>query len=182
MEQANPTMLLTWPREAEAVPDFEGALRQHQGMVFSIAYHFLQNRGQAEEVGQEVFLRLSSRLETLDSPRHLLLWLRRVTTRLSIDELRRRPGRQALALDEVAEPAADPTHGDPLEAAHLQRLVGALPDKARMTLILRYQEEMEPGEIAAVLKESVHTIKSRLQRSLETLREGMQRLTGGQRP
>jgi len=157
--------------EAES---FAAVLREHQSMVFSIAYHFLRDPAHAEDVAQEVFLRLSERLATLETPEHRRFWLRKVTARLCIDELRRRPSRTMRSLDEVPEPAAEPFHTDILVSEQLRRLVAGLPEQARMAVILRYQEEMEPAEIAEVLKESVHTVKSRLQRALATLREGFQ--------
>ncbi len=162
--------------EDTTIGTFPEVLREHQAMVFSIAYHGLRNRALAEEVAQEVFFRLSSHLGSLASREHLVRWLRQVTSRLCIDELRRsKPGP---SLEEVAEPAHCPEPGDPLLSEHLRRLVAALPHRARMAVVLRFQEDLEPAEIAEVLKESVHTVKSRLQRALATLRGQFQRLEG----
>ncbi|HEX9082373.1 MAG TPA: sigma-70 family RNA polymerase sigma factor, partial [Holophagaceae bacterium] len=74
------------------------ALRDHQAMVFSIALHCLRDRALAEDVAQEVFLRLSTRLETLQSPDHLARWLRKVTSNLCIDQIRRHPSGRTLHL------------------------------------------------------------------------------------
>lgn len=153
---------------AEAFADI---VREHQSMVFSIAYHFLHDRAQAEDVAQEVFFRLSRRLSSMESALHRVRWLRKVTARLCIDEIRRRPPTGPLDLDELAESIPGSLDEDVLESRRLRSLVAALPERARMTLILRYQEEMEPAEIAKVLNESVHTVKSRLQRALASLRE-----------
>lgn len=162
--------------------DFAAIVRGHQSMVFSIAYHFLRDRAHAEDIAQEVFLRLSRRLSTVETPEHLRFWLRKVTARLCIDELRRRPFRAVASLEEVSEPAVEPSQADFLVSEHLRRLVAGLPEHARMAVILRYQEEMEPAEIAEVLKESVNTVKSRLQRALASLREGFESLGEGVRP
>lgn len=161
---------------------FTALVREHQAMVFSIAYHFLRDRHHAEDVAQEVFLRLSNRHTSLESPEHLRFWLRKVTSRFCIDELRRRPARTMASLEEVPEPAAESTQSDLLVSEHLRRLVAELPDHARMAVILRYQEGMEPSEIAEVLKESVNTVKSRLQRALATLRAKFEPLGEGVRP
>ena len=155
--------------EAEA---FTAMVRQHQGMVFSIAYHFLGDRAQAEDIAQEVFLRLSGRFSTLESPDHLRFWLRKVTSRLCIDDIRRRPSRRLARLEEVPEPASEDGIADVLVSDRLRRMVAALPEAARMAIILRYQEDMEPAEIAETLNASVHTVKSRLQRALAALRNG----------
>jgi RNA polymerase sigma-70 factor, ECF subfamily len=147
---------------------FTDIVREHQSMVFSIAYHFLHDRALAEDVAQEVFLRLSQRLSTIDSTLHLVRWLRKVTSRLCIDEIRRRPPIASVDLDELV---GMHTSDDSLESEQVRRLVATLPEQARLAIILRYQEEMEPAEIAKVLDESVHTVKSRLQRALASLRE-----------
>lgn len=161
---------------------FTPLVHAHKAMVFSIAYHFLRDPAYAEDIAQEVFFRLSERLSILETPEHLKFWLRKVTSRLCIDELRRRPSRPMASLEEVEEPASDTAQTDILVSDHLRRLVAGLPEAARMTVILRYQEEMEPAEIAEVLNESVNTVKSRLQRALATLREGFEPLGEGVRP
>ncbi len=166
---------------AAAVPltgSFRELVEAHQSMVFSIALHALRDRAQAEDVAQEVFLRLSGRMDAIQSEAHLKNWLRTVTSRLCIDELRR-SGRNTLNLEVVAEPSVDAKDVDPFLSAHLRRLVGGLPGPARLALILRYQEDLEPAEIAAILKEPLPTIKSRLQRGLASLRDGLKHLGVG---
>ena len=163
-------------RTGAGVGSLADALRDHQSMVFSIALHSLRDRSLAEDIAQDVFLRLSTRLDTLQSPGHLVNWLRTVTTRLCIDEIRRRPARSALSLEGVAEPAAESREADPLLSDHLRRMVAGLPDQARLAIILRYQEDLEPREIADILNASVHTIKSRLQRGLAILRADLERM------
>src|ERR1043166_9912621 len=70
--------------------DFEGLVRRHQAMVFSIAYHFLQDRSTAEELAQDVFLQLHRHLDAMQSADHVTFWLRRVPTHRCIDYSRRR--------------------------------------------------------------------------------------------
>ena len=155
---------------AETSCDFPTLLRQHQSMVFSIALHFLRDRDSAEDVAQEVFFALHRNLHLIDSPAHAAAWLRRVAVQRSIDEGRRRGRRPQVALEEVAEPASNPKPGDPLLSDLLRKLVVTLPEAPRMVMILRYQEDLEPSEIAAALEMPVATVKSHLQRSLAMLR------------
>jgi RNA polymerase sigma-70 factor (ECF subfamily) len=61
----------------------------------------------------------------------------------------------------------------------LGKLVASLPDRARMVVVLRYQEEMEPGEIADVLGVPLGTVKSSLHRALAVLRKRMERTQKG---
>ena len=62
-------------------------------MVFSIAWHLLRDRAVAEELAQDVFLSLHQHLAELESPEHVLFWLRRVTSNRALDEARRRQRR-----------------------------------------------------------------------------------------
>jgi len=144
-------------------------------MVFSVAYHFLHDREAAEEAAQEVFLSLHRHLGELQSPAHAAFWLRKVAVQRAIDEARRRKRRPQVSLEAVAEPAARGSSGDPLLGAALRRLIASLPEAPRMVVILRYQEDLDPSEIAALLEMPLGTVKSHLQRSLALLREKLQR-------
>ena len=85
-------------RSAQGDPlAFAELVREHQGMVFSIAYHFLQDSALAEDLAQEVFLELYQGLAAIQSPAHLIYWLRRVTANRCIDQGRRKFRRRELA-------------------------------------------------------------------------------------
>lgn len=157
---------------------FASIVREHQAMVFSIAYHFLQDRASAEELAQDVFLKLYRHLPDLESPEHVIFWLRKVTSNCCIDAARRRKLRSFLGLDQAPEPSVTPQQGDPLRSELLQRLVASLPEKSRMLIVLRYQEEMELEEIVRVLDTPLSTVKSQLQRALAMLREKAERTMG----
>jgi RNA polymerase sigma-70 factor (ECF subfamily) len=167
---------------ATAVEDhsiaFAAIVHQHQSMVFSIAYHFLRDRSLAEELAQEVFLELHRNFASIQSPEHLVYWLRKVTSRRCIDQTRRRSFWPKLRLDDVPEPAAKISESDPMLSRTLGRLIASLPEKARIVVILRFQEDLEPAEISALLDMPVATVKSHLQRSLEILREKLARTVG----
>ena len=164
------------PQPAPARPDDFGHLvHEHQGLVFSIAYHCLGDRAVAEEVAQDVFLELYRNLAAMESASHVVNWLRRVATHRSIDEARRRKLRPQTPLDKVREPASPSDIRDPLRSDLLRQLVATLPEKARMVVILRFQEEMELAEIAAAMDIPLGTVKSQLQRALTLLREKLAR-------
>jgi RNA polymerase sigma-70 factor (ECF subfamily) len=158
--------------------NFAELVRNHQAMVFSIAYHFLRDRFAAEEVAQDVFLQLHAKLGTLDGPGHVVFWLRKTASHRSIDHARkRRPG--AVALQDAAELSVDADPGDPMLRGRLRTLIASLPEAPRMAMILRYQEDLMPEEIARVMEMPVGTVKSHLQRSLALLREKIERSMGG---
>lgn len=155
-------------------PDrFEELVREHQAMVFSMACRYLRNRALAEEIAQDVFLQLYRKLPTLESPDHVLHWLRWVTAHRLIDHSRQEKRRPQSPLKDAPEPAAaDPmSSADPLLADVLRDLVAALPENARVVMILRYQEDLDPMDIARALDMPIATVKSHLQRSLALLRD-----------
>lgn len=161
--------------EAGSELNFAELVEEHQHMVFSLALHFLRDRETAEELAQDVFLHLHRKLSELESRDHVRFWLRRVTSHRCIDEARKRKLRPTYNLQDIPEPAARRTTSDPLLSDQLQRLITALPERARMVVVLRYQEEMAPAEIAAVVGVPLGTVKSLLHRSLATLREKLER-------
>lgn len=148
-------------------------------MVFSIAYHFLRDRPAAEEIAQEVFVHLSKNLLAIQSPSHLAFWLRKVTTHRCIDETRRRKNERRISLtdylDHAPEPAAPGLSSDPMLADLLRKLIATLPERSRMIVILRFQEDLEPTEIAATLNIPLNSVKSALHRSLMLLRGKLER-------
>jgi RNA polymerase sigma-70 factor (ECF subfamily) len=158
------------------VLEFAELVRAHQSRVFNIAYHFLHDRALAEEVAQDVFLQLHRKLPSMESEEHVTAWLCKVTSHRCIDYARRR--RRDLALDDIPEPASKSAPGDPLMAGLLRKMVASLPSKARIVVVLRYQEDLELEEIARVLGWRLNTVKSQLHRSLTMLREKLSRTFG----
>jgi RNA polymerase sigma-70 factor (ECF subfamily) len=156
-------------------------MREHRSMVFSVAYHFLHDRDLAEEIAQDVFLSLHRNLGTVESPAHAAHWLRKVAVQRSIDAARRRTRRPQVALDDVAEPSQRPSPGDPLLGELLRKLIATLPESQRMAMVLRYQEDLDPAEIADVMGIPLGTVKSHIQRSLALLREKLARRGVGER-
>lgn len=147
-------------------------------MVFSIAYRFLRDAAAAEELAQDVFLNLYHELPRLESAAHVRFWLRKVIAHRSLDYARSAYRRHAVALDDIPEPAVPSAESDPLLTAALHKMIASLPHQARMIVVLRYQEEMEPHEIAEMLAMPLATVKSRLRRTLALLRGKAQRLMG----
>jgi RNA polymerase sigma-70 factor, ECF subfamily len=170
------TTALTLSAQGDSMA-FAELVQRHQGMVFSIAYHFLHDRALAEDLAQEVFLELYQSLDRIESTAHLTYWLRRVTANRCIDQGRKKFRRRELALDDAPEPSAPSQSqiNDPLLMERLQQSVAGLPERQRMVVILRFQEGLGPAEIAEVLAMPVNTVKSTLHRSLADLRKGLTR-------
>ena len=158
---------------------FADLVREHQSMVFSIAYHFVRDRALAEEIAQDVFLQLFRNLNSLESESHVTFWLRRVTSNRCVDFVRRKQRHPEVALEETAQLRTFDSPTDPMLSRKLQALVQSLPEKPRLIMILRYQEDLMPEEISRILDMPVRTVKSHLHRSLTMLREKMERSMGG---
>jgi RNA polymerase sigma-70 factor (ECF subfamily) len=158
--------------EARAGSDsaFAALVREHQAMVFGLAFHVLQSWSQAEELAQDVFLTLHQNLARVESARHLVFWLRRVTSNRCIDWIRKPAYRREVPFDGVFEPAATPRASDPMLDALLRRLVAELPPHPRIVVTLRFQEDLDLAEIAAIVELPLNTVKSHLRRSLDLLR------------
>jgi RNA polymerase sigma-70 factor (ECF subfamily) len=158
---------------AIATDEFRRLIETHQRMVFSVALRVTGDYGTAEEVAQDVFLELHRSGENLASEDHMRYWLRRVATHRSIDALRRRSVRPESAAEEWIEEQhvreAAVAGGTGMEA-RLEALLGTLPEQMRVVVVLRYQEELQPEEIARLLGQSVAAVKSHLHRGLTLLR------------
>jgi RNA polymerase sigma-70 factor (ECF subfamily) len=157
---------------SEWQPNFEQLLYANQGMVFGLALHFLRDRTTAEEIAQDVFLSLHKHLHSVTCEEHARCWLRRVTVQRCIDHTRRSP-MLSVALDDVYEIGIDPPENDVFLRERLRRMIAGLAPGARAVMLLRYQEDLAPPEIAATLAMPLATVKSHLQRSLSLLREKM---------
>ena len=152
-------------------PDFEQLADEHQSMVFSLAWRMTGDRGLAEEVAQDVFLELDRHMARIESPEHALNWLRRVAVSRSADALRRRRVRGVDLWVEIEEKHGSPSEErqSPLET-RLEQLLSTLPEAQRAALVLRYQEDMTPEEIAVTVEAPLATVKSNLHRGLKLLR------------
>jgi len=152
-------------------PDFEQLVDEHQSMVFSLALRMTGDRGLAEEIAQDVFMELDRNMAKIESAQHAIFWLRRVAMSRSTDALRRRRVRGTDLWVEIDEShgAQKLEVGSPL-GDRIEALLATLPEAQRAAIILRYQEDLTPEEIAATLGAPLATVKSQLQRGLKLLR------------
>jgi RNA polymerase sigma-70 factor (ECF subfamily) len=149
---------------------FTVLVRKYQRLVYSLALRMLSDRHKAEDLAQEVFLQLHRKLDSIESDAHLAFWLRKVTTNRAIDRLRQEPKYEAVQLEEGAGLITEISDEDLLLQRRLGELVAQLPPAPRAVILLRYQEDLDPTEIARTLDMSINTVKSHLKRSLTTLR------------
>jgi RNA polymerase sigma-70 factor (ECF subfamily) len=146
-------------------------IQAHQRSVYTLALRLLGSRELAEDLTQEVFMQLNGNLKSIASNTHLLFWLRKVTSNRAIDQLRRPSRIEMTPLDDELPLIDTADGGDPLLQRHLQQLLLELTPSARAVLLLRYQEDLDPVDIARTLEMPINTVKSHLKRSLEILRQ-----------
>jgi RNA polymerase sigma-70 factor, ECF subfamily len=162
------------------VSAFEGIVRRWQGPLVNMAYRFCRDRGRAEEMAQEAFLRAYRGLARWRKEAAFSTWLFALAANLYRSELRRIPAR-IVSMDDVAEPRdSRPQDGgveDEERDQAVRRAVFALPPKYRETLILFYFHDMDVSAAAHTLGLSEGTIKARLSRGRDILRSKLERLS-----
>src|SRR6266568_5820395 len=152
---------------------FEGLVRRWQGPLVNLAYRFCRDRGRAEEMAQEAFLRAFRSLNRWRRESLFSTWLFALATNLYCSELRRIPVR-TVGLDDIVEPRdSRPIDGgleDEDRDRAVRRAVFTLPQKYREALILFYFHDMDVPSAARSLALPEGTVKARLSRGREMLR------------
>lgn len=140
---------------------FREAVELYGDMVFRLAYSYLKNRADAEDVMQEALLKLYTETKTFESPDHERNWLIRVAVN-ECRKLLRSPWRRRIgSLDEAAEA---PVFDRPAQS-ELFRQVMALPPKYRAAVYLYYYEGYSVKETAALLGAKASTVQTWLMRA-----------------
>lgn len=159
------------------VSRFEDIVRRWQGPLINLAYRFCRDRGRAEEMAQEAFLRAYRSLAQWRKDSAFSTWLFALAMNLYRSELRRIPA-QISPIEEGAEirdaRAVDGGLEDYDRDRAVRRAVYALPAKYREALILFYFHEKDVSETARSLGLAEGTVKARLFRGREILRSKLQ--------
>jgi RNA polymerase sigma-70 factor (ECF subfamily) len=173
---AHPTSFAILPQEtplldgADEFANLELAVRQHARFVFKVAYGVLRNSHDAEDVVQEVFLRIHR--SGTSGIRDVPAWLATIAFRLAIDR-QRKPQALDLAEFEFAATAPDAEHiamhRQQIERVH--KLIAALPQDLRYPLVLSAIEELNSRQIGEVLGIPESSVRGRLLRARQILKE-----------
>ncbi len=164
---------------------WEQIVRRHWRKVFNVAYKFVGSHEQAEDLTQEIFLKIFRSLATFDRRANFQTWLVSVSRNLCIDHYRSvRKERQTIdrdvAADDLAPAAATASPLAVLEnrdlAATLRQALQALPPSLRTAVLLRDLQELSYLEIAERLGLPEGTVKSRINRGRHELARQVQRL------
>lgn len=164
----------------------EAAVHEHARLVYRIAYSVLRNHHDAEDATQETFVRVLRYRRKLEGVQDPKTWLARVAWHVAIERGKRRP-EISLSETEVSKAvgelrsqlasAEEKTLGREM-AGLLESLIAALPQPLRDALTLSTLEELGPGEIAEVLGTSESSVRSRLFRARQILKQKLAALDG----
>ena len=162
---------------------FERLVRRNQDRVFKLARRYLSDPGRAEDVTQEVFVRVYQSAPAYKPTAKFTTWLYRITCNLCLNALRDGKVRGEVSLsgvnleDKALEPAElrDPAErlGTEELTSAINAALAALPESQRTALILRRYEELSYQEIAEAIGGTVSGVKSLLSRARQSLRESL---------
>ena len=159
-----------------SVPTWEDVARTHGRFLYTVAYRLTGNDADAQDLVQEVLLRVRRGLATY-RPGSLEGWLSRIATNAFLDEVRRRKRRPVEALPE--EPGAVLAAPDDVEATlaatalgdEIQAALAGLPEEFRVAVVLCDVVGLRYEEIARYLDVPVGTVRSRIHRGRSSLRQ-----------
>jgi RNA polymerase sigma-70 factor, ECF subfamily len=148
---------------------FDELFQQYSGLIYNLAYRFAQNPSDADDISQEVWLKVHQKLETLHSPKAFSSWLWRTASNVCIDHHRRL--RRLQPLDETV-PSSEDVEGEVVSGRESQlawQALSSLPEKQKLMLYLREVEELDYKQIAAAIGCSVGAVAMGLFRARREL-------------
>ena len=178
-DQTHPDQTLAGQPEWN-LPTWEDIVRTHSARVYRLAYRLTGNPHDAEDLTQEVFVRVFRSLSSY-TPGTFEGWLHRITTNLFLDGARRKQRIRFEGLgDEIAHrlPGSEPTPAEAFDDTHLdndvQAALKALPPEYRAAVVLCDIEGFSYEEIAATLGVKLGTVRSRIHRGRAQLRTALE--------
>ena len=164
---------------------FDVLLGKHRSSVVHFLYRMVQNHAVAEELAQEVFLRVYRSRSTYEPSARFTTWLFRIATHLALNALRDGKNERSqerldddtgdLPVRQVSDrrPSVEQSMVYQAKLDEIRRAIASLPEKQRAAVLMHKYEEMEYSQIARVLSCSESAVKSLLFRAYETLRASL---------
>lgn len=156
------------------VQAFAGIVRRWQGPLVNMAWRYCRDRGRAEEMAQEAFIRAWRGLGQWRHESSFSTWLFALAANVFRNELKRFPA-NSLPLEDAAEPAELPVHVDVIATREqndaVRRAVLALPHRYREPVVLFYFHELDVSTAARTMGLPEGTVKARLSRARDLLKK-----------
>jgi RNA polymerase sigma-70 factor (ECF subfamily) len=172
---------------------FQALVERHRSMVYRIAYQFAGNHHDAEDIAQEVFIKVYRSLDRFRQDAQLTSWMYRIVMNACIDHRRRQRLAIAAPFGEEAEhrmlntPEDTPGPEDRAYAGELGQVleseIGRLPNGQRVVFVMRHHQGMKLCEIAVALGLAEGTVKRQLHAAVHRLRQALTEanVTAGER-
>jgi RNA polymerase sigma-70 factor (ECF subfamily) len=162
---------------------FQALVERHRSMVYRVAYQFAGNHHDAEDIAQEVFIKVYRSLERFRQEAQLSSWLYRIVMNACIDHRRRHAPAGSAPFGEEAEHkmlnTPEETPGPEQRAyagelgAVLEAAIGELPKGQRLVFIMRHHQGLKLCEIAEALGLAEGTVKRQLHAAVRRLRQAL---------
>ncbi|MBT2659192.1 RNA polymerase sigma factor SigW [Bacillus sp. ISL-18] len=156
----------------------------YKNSVYQLCYRMIGNRHEAEDLAQEAFIRAYVNIQSFNQDLKFSTWLFRIATNLCIDRLRKKKpdyyldaevaGTEGLTMySQISSDSPLPeTEVESLELQeNVQKEILKLPEKYRSAIVLKYMEDMSLNEISEILDLPLGTVKTRIHRGREALRQ-----------
>ena len=163
---------------------YEYIVEIFQNKVFGICFRMIGNRHEAEDMAQEAFIRAYINISRFNTDLKFSTWLYRIATNLCIDRLRKKKpdyyldaevtGTDGLTMYSQVATDTDLPEDNLVSmelAETIERAILRLPEKYRTVIVLKYIEELSLKEISEILDIPVGTVKTRIHRGREALRQ-----------
>lgn len=159
---------------------FEQLMEKHESRMYAVALRICRNREDAQDCLQDAMLRIYKALPNFKGLSSFSTWVYRIAMNTCLDELRRKKVRQAQSLDTLMESGYSPQDPGETPESHaeasamrkeIEKAIGDLPQDMRAAIVLRDIHGYSYEEISDILDTNVGTIKSRISRGREKLRE-----------
>lgn len=159
---------------------FETLMQKHESRMFAVALRMCANREDAQDCLQDAMLRIYKAMPSFKGQSSFSTWAYRITMNTCLDDLRRKKVRKATSLDAMLDLGWSPVdpgdtpekHADNAEMRReLSKAIQQLPEDMRAAIVLRDIQGFSYDEIAQMLDANVGTIKSRISRGRERLRD-----------
>ena len=180
--------LLLEKSKAGDMAAFEELIEGYQRKIFNIALRIIGNYDDANDLAQEVLIRIYKSIGNFKEQSSFSTWIYRITTNVCLDDIRKRKNRKVISLDEEIRVedgemqrqivSNDPLPEDTAERGELRELVNgairSLSEEHRLVIVLRDLQGFSYEEIARILKCPEGTVKSRINRARMALKNVLQ--------